>query len=90
MDRDVAAVGGACLVVSQFTLQAELARGNRPGFGRAAPPEEAEPLYERVIAGLRAAGLDVATGRFGATMQVGLVNDGPVTFLLAARDGRLV
>lgn len=82
MDRTLAEVGGACLVVSQFTLAADLSRGNRPGFDRAARPEVAEPLYECFCAQLRTLGLPVATGRFGASMQVELVNDGPVTFLL--------
>jgi len=90
MDRTVGEVGGACLVVSQFTLAADLGKGNRPGFGRAAASQDAEALYERVAAGLRAASLEVATGCFGASMQVALVNDGPVTFLLATRDGRIV
>lgn len=90
MDRTLAEVGGACLVVSQFTLCASLAKGNRPSFEPAEAPARAEALYGRVVDGLRAAGLSVATGRFGANMAVELVNDGPVTFLLAARDGALV
>jgi D-tyrosyl-tRNA(Tyr) deacylase len=85
MDRTLAEVGGACLVVSQFTLAADLRRGNRPGFDRAEGPEAAERLYERVAQRLRDAGLTVATGRFGASMDVGLVNDGPVTFVLDTR-----
>jgi D-tyrosyl-tRNA(Tyr) deacylase len=89
MDRTLAEVGGACLVVSQFTLAASLRRGNRPSFDRAARPELAEPLYETFCAALRAQGLPVATGRFGARMSVELCNDGPVTFLLESRDGRI-
>lgn len=79
MNRSVADVGGELLCVSQFTLYAETARGNRPSFTEAAPPDEAEPLYERVRAALGAQG-----GRFGAHMCVELVNDGPVTLLVEA------
>ena len=82
MNRSVVEVGGAILVVSQFTLAGDLRKGKRPSFTSAAPPEQAKPLYERYVAGLQAAGLEVQTGRFGANMQVALVNDGPVTFLL--------
>ena len=74
--------GAALLVVSQFTLAASLARGRRPSFDGAAPPAQAEPLIESLVAGLRQRGLEVATGRFGARMEVALVNDGPVTFVL--------
>ena len=70
------------LVVSQFTLSADGRKGRRPSFDRAAPPEIAEPLYGRFCDALRALGVDVATGRFGAMMEVELVNDGPVTFVL--------
>ena len=84
MNRSVQDVGGAVLVVSQFTLAADTKRGNRPGFGPAAPPEVAEPLYERYLNALREGGGQVASGRFGADMQVALVNDGPVTILLEA------
>lgn len=83
MNLDLAQVGGAVLVVSQFTLAASLERGRRPSFVGAAPPEIAEPLVERIVAELRAAGHAVETGRFGAHMEVELVNDGPVTFVLA-------
>lgn len=72
-------VGGSTLVVSQFTLAAQWRKGNRPGFSKAADPETAERLYEYFCDQLRAAGLPVATGRFGADMQVSLVNDGPFT-----------
>jgi D-aminoacyl-tRNA deacylase len=81
-DRSLLDTGGAALVVSQFTLIADTAKGNRPSFGRAARPELAEPLYERFCAELRALGVEVATGVFGAKMQVELVNDGPVTIIL--------
>jgi D-tyrosyl-tRNA(Tyr) deacylase len=75
-------VGGAALVVSQFTLIADTQKGNRPSFVEAAPPEVAEPLYERFAAELAAAGVPVEQGRFGARMEVELVNDGPVTIVL--------
>lgn len=81
-DRSVADVGGAVLVVSQFTLFADTAKGNRPSFGEAAPPEEAEPLYERFCSELRELGVPVETGVFGAKMEVEIVNDGPVTIFL--------
>lgn len=82
MNRSLLDVGGGLLVVSQFTLVADTSRGRRPGFEPAAPPELAEQLYARFVAGARARGVSVATGRFGADMQVSIVNDGPVTFLL--------
>jgi len=82
MNLDAAQVGGAFLVVSQFTLAGSLARGRRPSFDGAAAPEEAEPRIEALVAALRAAGHRVETGRFGARMEVELVNDGPVTFVL--------
>jgi len=82
MNRSLLDVGGALLVVSQFTLAGDTARGNRPGFASAAPPELAERLYERFVERARERVTDVQTGRFGADMQVALVNDGPVTFLL--------
>lgn len=75
-------VGGSVLVVSQFTLYGDASRGRRPSFSHAAPPEQAEPLVEAFIAGLRDAGLTVATGRFGAMMEVIIHNDGPVTLLV--------
>jgi len=81
-DRSLLDVGGAALVVSQFTLLADTAKGNRPSFTDAAPPEEAEPLYERFCEVLRALGIEVKTGVFGARMEVELVNDGPVTIIL--------
>ena len=76
MDRTLADVGGACLVVSQFTLAGTVRKGNRPGFDKAEDPERARALYERVAQQLEAAGLPVETGRFAALMQVHLVNDG--------------
>jgi D-tyrosyl-tRNA(Tyr) deacylase len=82
MNRSVVDTGGGVLVVSQFTLAADVSRGNRPGFSTAAPPEIAEPLYLRFVELLEARHQPVAAGRFGADMQVALVNDGPVTILL--------
>lgn len=85
MNRSVQDVGGAVLVVSQFTLAADCRKGRRPSFDDAAAPPIARPLYEEVVRALRAEGLSVATGEFQATMQVALVNDGPVTLLLDSR-----
>jgi D-tyrosyl-tRNA(Tyr) deacylase len=82
MNLAVHDVGGAVLAISQFTLAADLRKGNRPSFIRAAPPEVAEPLYQQFCTRLREAGLPVATGRFGAHMAVRLINDGPVTIWL--------
>lgn len=82
MNLDLAAVGGAVLVVSQFTLYGDAAKGRRPSFIDAARPDVAIPLYEGFIAALRARGVPVASGEFGADMQVALVNDGPVTLVL--------
>jgi D-tyrosyl-tRNA(Tyr) deacylase len=73
---------GSALVVSQFTLVADTRKGNRPSFTRAAPPEQAEPLYEEFCAALAAEGVPVETGMFGARMAVELVNDGPVTIVI--------
>jgi D-aminoacyl-tRNA deacylase len=81
MNLDLAAVGGAFLVVSQFTLAGSIAKGRRPSFDRAAPPEEARPLVEVLVEDLRGRGFRVETGRFRAYMQVALVNDGPVTLM---------
>jgi D-tyrosyl-tRNA(Tyr) deacylase len=78
--------GGAALVVSQFTLLADARRGRRPSFTEAAPPDVASPLCEEFATVLRALGVTVETGRFGAAMAVELVNDGPVTILLDSRD----
>jgi D-tyrosyl-tRNA(Tyr) deacylase len=83
MNRTVAEAGGGILLVSQFTLYGDVRKGNRPGFDEAAPKEEAEPLYDRMVAYLRKVSpVPVASGRFRAEMAVELVNDGPVTILL--------
>jgi D-tyrosyl-tRNA(Tyr) deacylase len=82
MNLGLAEVQGALLVISQFTLYGDTARGRRPSFIDAARPETAIPLYERFIAGLRSRGFEVATGEFGADMQVEIHNDGPVTLIL--------
>ncbi len=85
MNRSVCDVGGALMVVSQFTLAADTSGGNRPSFTGAAPPEPGRRLYERVLELARAAHPRVAAGEFGAAMQVHLVNDGPVTIPLTLR-----
>ena len=90
MDLSIKDVAGACLLVSQFTLAGSTRKGNRPSFDRAEDPVLAQKLYEHVAARIRADGITVATGRFAAHMQVELVNDGPVTFVLQARGGALV
>ena len=79
MNRSVADIGGGCLVVSQFTLAADTSRGNRPGFSQAAPPADGERLYLHFSQALRNLGLQVENGRFGADMDVSLLNQGPVT-----------
>jgi D-tyrosyl-tRNA(Tyr) deacylase len=81
-DRSLLDVHGAALVISQFTLIADTAKGNRPSFTEAAPPEQAEPLYGAFCAALRDSGVHVETGRFGARMVVEIANDGPVTIVL--------
>ena len=75
-------IGGSILVVSQFTLYADVSRGRRPGFSDAAPSEIAKELYERFVEAMRATGIPVATGSFGADMKISLINDGPVTLML--------
>jgi D-aminoacyl-tRNA deacylase len=85
MNRDVRAVGGGVLLVSQFTLAADTRSGTRPGFSTAAAPERARELFTYLVAQARAAHPDIGTGEFGADMQVSLVNDGPVTFWLGTR-----
>lgn len=82
MNESCGDVGGALLVVSQFTLYGDASRGRRPSFVDAAPPEVAEPLVDAVVDRARRAGVEVATGVFGAHMEVSLVNDGPVTLLV--------
>jgi D-tyrosyl-tRNA(Tyr) deacylase len=89
MNRSLDEVGGAMLVVSQFTLLGDCRKGRRPSFVEAAPPELAEQLYEAFVARVRGLGIEVATGRFRASMQVALVNDGPVTLWIdTAERGR--
>jgi D-tyrosyl-tRNA(Tyr) deacylase len=85
-NRSALDLGAEILLVSQFTLHADTRRGRRPDFSQSAPPEEAQPLYLAAAEQLRGAGLTVATGRFGAHMQVALTNDGPVTLLLDSAD----
>lgn len=85
-NESVAEIGGAVLVVSQFTLIADVRKGRRPSFTGAARPEQAEPLVERFTAQLAAAGVPTASGRFGAMMEVELVNDGPFTVVLDSAD----
>ncbi len=84
MNRAVGAAGGELLVVSQFTLYGDTSRGRRPSWSAAAPAAQAAPLFEEVVGELRRLGATVATGRFGAYMQVEIVNDGPVTLLVDA------
>jgi len=86
MNRNVQEAGGAILVVSQFTLLADCRRGRRPSFDQAAPGELAVDLYDYFVAGIRRSALRVETGVFGASMQVSLVNDGPVTLILDSAD----
>jgi len=85
MNRDVTEAGGGALIVSQFTLYGDCRKGRRPSFIDAAPPPTAIPLYEAFINAVKAQGVPVATGQFGADMQVELVNDGPVTLIIDAK-----
>ena len=87
MNLSLSQVGGAVLAVSQFTLCADTRKGNRPGFDRAAPPEEGKRLYEVFVAAMRESGIPVETGVFGAHMEVTLTNDGPVTILMDSAEG---
>lgn len=89
MNRSVADVGGGVLVISQFTLYGNARKGRRPSFVEAAAPEVAEPLVDAMVNEFVSLGLPTATGRFGADMAVSLVNDGPVTLVLEAADGRV-
>jgi D-tyrosyl-tRNA(Tyr) deacylase len=82
MNRSIEEMGEEVLVVSQFTLYGDCRKGNRPSFSDAAPPDEAEKLYDYFVQRLRGAGLTVATGQFKARMAVALTNDGPVTFIV--------
>ncbi len=85
MNRDVNEAGGAVLVVSQFTLYGECRKGRRPSFVDAAAPDQAIPLYEAFVNGIKALGIPTATGRFGAMMEVELCNDGPVTLIVDSK-----
>jgi D-tyrosyl-tRNA(Tyr) deacylase len=89
MDLTLGEVGGSCLVISQFTLAANIKKGNRPSFTAALDPESARALYVRFADHLESLGIPTARGVFGAKMAVELVNDGPVTFLLECRNGRV-
>lgn len=86
MNLNIKQIGGEILLISQFTLYADTRKGNRPGFSRAASPDKGNAYYEFMIEALRKEGLPVKTGRFGADMQVSLINDGPVTILLDSDD----
>lgn len=86
MNRSLLDAGGAMLVVSQFTLMGDCRKGRRPSFITAAPPDQAEARYLEFCDGVKAKGIDVATGRFGAMMQVSLVNDGPVTLIVESKS----
>lgn len=88
MNRSLTDVGGAVLLVSQFTLLGRTSTGRRPSFDEAASPDEARRLYDQAVADLRSGAIAAETGVFGAHMQVALVNDGPVTFVLDSRDRR--
>ncbi len=79
MNKSIVDIGGAALIVSQFTLAADTSRGNRPGFSQAAPPNVGNALYEQFIEEVGALGIPTQTGSFGADMKIGLINDGPVT-----------
>ncbi|MGY9046684.1 D-tyrosyl-tRNA(Tyr) deacylase [Puniceibacterium antarcticum] len=86
MNRSVTDIGGAALVVSQFTLAADTSRGNRPGFSSAAPPDEGRRLYDYFVDRIQSLNILTATGRFGADMAVSLINDGPVTIWVDTAD----
>jgi D-aminoacyl-tRNA deacylase len=90
MDRCLTEIGGAALVISQFTLAGTLRKGRRPSFDRAEDPDKAEPLYLAVAEQLREQGIPTQTGRFAANMQVELVNDGPVTLMIFTEGGAIV
>ena len=86
MNRSVVDTGGSVLLVSQFTLLADVSKGRRPAFTAAAPPAVAEPLLATLAAAIQAEGVDVAQGRFGAMMELSLVNDGPVTIVIDTKE----
>lgn len=86
MNLSLGDIGGSVLAVSQFTLAARWRKGNRPGFTDAAPPDEGERLFDRYVEALRSEGIVVETGRFGADMQVALINDGPITIWLDSKN----
>lgn len=90
MNRSIVDVGGSMLLISQFTLLADLRKGRRPAFNGAAPPEIAEPLLATFAAAIEAEGVEVEQGRFGAMMDVSLTNDGPVTIVMDVVDGKVV
>ncbi len=90
INRSIVDVGGSMLLISQFTLLADLRKGRRPAFNEAAPPEIAEPLLATLAAAIEADGVEVEQGRFGAMMDVSLTNDGPVTIVIDVVDGKVV
>ncbi len=90
MNRSIVDVGGSMLLISQFTLLADLRKGRRPSFNEAAPSEIAEPLLATFAAAIEAEGVEVEQGRFGAMMDVSLTNDGPVTIVMDVVDGKVV
>lgn len=90
MDKTISEVGGACLLVSQFTIAGTLKKGRRPGFDAAELPDRARALYEALATAIRGHGITVETGKFAAHMEVSLVNDGPVTLLLFTQGGVIV
>jgi D-tyrosyl-tRNA(Tyr) deacylase len=90
MNRSIVDVGGSVLLVSQFTLLADVRKGRRPAFTTAAPPDVAERLLGVLAAAIEAEGVEVQHGRFGAMMEVSLVNDGPVTIVIDVEDGKVV
>ena len=89
MNRSIADVAGECLIISQFTLLGDVKKGRRPSFAGAAPPELAQPLVAELAAQLRAQGIAVREGSFGAVMQVSLINDGPVTIVIDTDHGKI-